>query len=278
MLEVRKAVLTDAGYASRFLPITKTIPKSMLPIGDKPIIHHIVEECMVAGIKEIIVVATEEGKPMINDYFNNTVEHIYKMLAKQNKESRFKKVSEVFTLPNVIVITQERNLPYGNGTPILSAKPYVGEEPFIYLYTDDIVFGHSSVQELIEEYNNHSGESSIIAAAKRPDLDPTKYGMIKLKNRSNILDYIIEKPEKDKSPSSLVSFGRYLFTTHIYKYIKPVEGNLGKDKELWTTDAITRMNKEREVYVKEIKGKWLTTGDPLSYLETCLEYSKKYQV
>jgi UTP--glucose-1-phosphate uridylyltransferase len=269
MQKVRKAVLTDAGYATRFLPITKTIPKSMLPILDKPIIHYIVEECMQAGITEVIVVATEEGKSMINDYFNNTVEHIYKQLIKQNKESRLKKISDVFTLPNVVVITQDRHLPYGNGTPMLSAKTYIGDEPFIYIYTDDLILGESGVKDLVEAFEENNGEHSVIGVADRPEMDLSLYGIAKLKRKTSFLDYIVEKPKKGKAPSSLISMGRYLFTPHIFKHIKPTEENLGKDNELWTADAVDRLNKEKPVVVKVLSGEWVTTGDPDSYLETC---------
>lgn len=272
--KVKKAVLTDAGYATRFFPITKTIPKSMLPIMDKPIIHYIVEECAKAGITEVIVVATEEGKSIINDYFNNPVEHIYKQLVKQDKESRFKRISEVFTLPNVVVITQDKNLPYGNGTPIHCARPYIGDEPFIYLFTDDFILGKSGSLELVEMFEKYDGKHSVIAVKDRPDLDPSKYGMVKQNDSSEFLDFIVEKPEKGKSPSSLISFGRYLFTPHIFKYVKPLEENLGKDHELWCTDAITRMNHEYPVLVKSISGEWLTTGDPENYLETIIKLSK----
>ena len=101
--KVRKAVLTDAGYATRFLPITKTLPKSMIPILDKPITHYIVEECMVAGITEIIIVATEEGKSIYEDYFHNTVQHIYQQLQKQGKEERFRKVNPPKSCTLVVV-------------------------------------------------------------------------------------------------------------------------------------------------------------------------------
>ena len=113
-----KAVITDAGFASRFLPITKTIPKAMLPLGPKPIMQYVVEECVAGGIKEIIIVATHEGKPIYEDYFNNPCEKIYKQLASQNKLDRFESVREVLDLADITVIEQDPELPYGNGSPI----------------------------------------------------------------------------------------------------------------------------------------------------------------
>lgn len=273
--KVRKAVLTDAGYATRFLPITKTLPKSMLPIMDKPITHYIVEECMKAGITEIIIVATQEGQPIYEDYFHNTVQHIYQQLEKQGKEERFGKVAQVFSLPNIIVITQDKNLPYGNGTPALSAKPYVGNEPFLYIYTDDMVFGKSRAVEMIEEYEKAGDDvAGVIPAKDLPNADVTKYGMIKLKDGTeDVLDFIIEKPKPEDAPSSLVSFSGYLLTPKIFEYLEPKETNLGLDKELWMVDAIHRMAKEHKVLVKNISGEWKTTGDPMNYLETMIDYA-----
>ena len=130
-----KAVITDAGFASRFLPITKTIPKAMLPLGAKPIMQHVVEECVAAGIKDIIIVATPDGKPIYEDFFSNPVEKIEKQLASQGKSDRFECVKQVLDMANVTVIEQDQSLPYGNGSPIVSAKPYLNEdEAFIACY------------------------------------------------------------------------------------------------------------------------------------------------
>lgn len=277
--KIRKAVLTDAGYATRFLPITKTLPKSMLPVWDKPITQFVVEECMKAGISEIIIVATEEGKPFYEDYFHNSVQHIYEMLQKQNKESRFEKVRDVFSLPNIVVITQDRSLPYGNGTPALCAKPYIGNEPFLYIYTDDLVFGESRAKELLDVYYSSGDEiKAIIPAKEIPGIDVTKYGMIRLKEgTNNLLDGIVEKPKKDESPSELVSFSGYVLTPDIFSYLNPTRENLGKDDELWMVDAIERLAKEHPVLVHRIAGNWVTTGDPVNYLKTVLEYTLEYE-
>ena len=250
----------------------------MLPIWDKPITQYIIEECMLAGITQIIMVATEEGKPFYDDYFHNTVQHIYETLQKQNKSSRFKKVADVFELPNIIVITQDKNLPYGNGSPALSAKPYLDDEPFLYIYTDDLVFGSSRSAELLAKYNEVGDDvMGIIPAKEMPGIDVTKYGMIKLKEgTTDQLDYIIEKPDKDKSPSNLVSFSGYLLMTKIFDYLAPTPQNLGKDGELWMVDAIHRMAKDHPVLVNNVQGEWLTTGDPANYLKTVLTYTLKY--
>ena len=266
-----KAIITDAGYASRYLPITKTIPKAMLPFGNKPIIQMAVEECAEAGIREIIIVATPEGKPIYEDYFGNAVNHIRKQLVAQGKVERYNStVLQVLDLPKIRVIVQDPALPYGNGSPIASARDYFGEdEAFIVLYSDDVVFGSSDAKSLIDAYEKHPDAKAIIMAQ---EVDPSavdKYGIVSLKNGDK-LDYIVEKPSVDKAPSTLVSYGRYLVTTEIFDHLKP--GNEGLDDELWTVDAITAMVSRGDVYVVKTEGQWVTTGDPKNYFLAHLKY------
>ena len=266
-----KAIITDAGYASRYLPITKTIPKAMLPFGNKPIIQMAVEECAEAGIREIIIVATPEGKPIYEDYFGNAVNHIRKQLVAQGKVERYNStVLQVLDLPKIRVIVQDPALPYGNGSPIASARDYFGEdESFIVLYSDDVVFGSSDAKSLIDAYEKHPDAKAIIMAQ---EVDPSavdKYGIVSLKDGDK-LDYIVEKPSVDKAPSTLVSYGRYLVTTEIFDHLKP--GNEGLDDELWTVDAITAMVSRGDVYVVKTEGQWVTTGDPKNYFLAHLKY------
>ena len=128
---------------------------------------------------------------------------------------------------------------------------------------------------MIEVYEN-SGDDvyGVIPAQDLPNIDVTKYGMIKIKEGTeNVLDYIIEKPSKEESPSSLVSFSGYLLRPEIFNYLEPTTSNLGKDSELWMVDAIHRMAKEKTVLVKPISGQWKTTGDPVNYLQTSIDFA-----
>ena len=270
-----KAVITDAGFASRFLPITKTIPKAMLPLGPKPIMQHVVEECVAAGIKQIIIVATPDGKPIYEDFFNNPVEKIEKQLASQGKSDRFESVKQVLDMADVTVIEQDQSLPYGNGSPIVSAKPYLNDdEAFVALYSDDLVFGEGDVKTLIEAYAQNPEAKAIITAQEMPEETWKKYGMIALADKEKMtLDHIVEKPATpDQSPSNLTSYGRYLLTPDIFKYLVP--GNTGLDNELWTVDAITRLTQDGDVIITKSRGKWLTTGDPKNFFMAYQEYVK----
>ncbi len=267
-----KAIITDAGFASRYLPITKTIPKAMLPIGAKPIMQLVVEECVEAGIEEIIVVATPEGKPIYEDYFNNAITKIKKQLHSQGKDDRYEAVAKVLNFPKVTVIEQDQSYPYGNGSPIASARKYIqDDEAFVVLYSDDVVFGSSDVKTLIDAYAEHPEAKAIIIAQEMPREVLNKYGIIKLADEAKMtLDNIVEKPKIEDAPSNLTSYGRYLLTPEVFDYLKP--NNTGLDNELWTVDAITKMAEHGEVIVEKTRGEWMTTGDPKNYFLAHLKY------
>jgi UTP--glucose-1-phosphate uridylyltransferase len=184
---VRKAVITDAGFASRYLPITKTVPKAMLPLGNRPIMQFVVEECVEAGIEEIIVVATPEGKPIYEDYFNNNVNRIRKQLSAQGKEDRYEPVQHVLDFPKIVVIVQDPSLPYGNGSPVSSAQKFVeGEEAFLVLYSDDIVFGKpGDAKVMVDLYNQDPSVEGIIMAQEVSPKVVDKYGIISFQQGSD---------------------------------------------------------------------------------------------
>ena len=272
-MAIKKAIITDAGFASRYLPITKTIPKAMIPIGAKPVMQLCVEECMEAGIEEIVIVPTPNTMScdIYDDYFHNKSENVKTLLDKQGKSERFEPVEEVLNFPKITVIEQDINLPYGNGAPIVSAKKFVeNEEAFVVLYSDDLIFGNSDVKTLVETYNKHPKAKAVIAAKEMPEEVWHKYGMIALKENGT-LSHIVEKPKTpDLSPSSLTSYGRYLLTPEVFEYLVP--SNVGLDNELWTVDAITKLAEVGDVIVAKSKGRWMTTGDPKNYFLAHLEY------
>lgn len=268
-----KAIITDAGFASRYLPITKTIPKAMIPIGAKPVMQLCVEECAEAGIDEIIIVATPntKSKEIYDDYFHNPSENVKALLDKQGKSERFEPVEKVLNFPKITVIEQDPNLPYGNGSPIVSAKKFVeNDEAFVVLYSDDLILGEGDVKTLIEKYKEHPEAKAVIATQEMPEETWSKFGMVALKDNGT-LSHIVEKPKTpDLSPSNLTSYGRYLLTPEVFEYLVPE--NTGLDDELWTVDAITKLAEHGDVVVAHSKGKWITTGDPKNYFMAHLEY------
>ena len=238
-----KVIITDAGFASRFLPWTKTNPKAMVPMGNKPIMQLVVEECAAAGIRDIIIVTTAEGKPIYEDYFSNAVNHVRKQLRAQGKLDRYAEVQHVLDLPKIRIIVQDPALPYGNGSPVVSAKDYIADdEAFIVCYSDDIVLGSSDVATLLESFDRHPDASAIIMAQEVQRKEVSKYGIVSLRD-GNLLDNIVEKPSVDEAPSTLASYGRYLLTPRVFDHLRP--NATGKDGELWTVDAITQMAHNR---------------------------------
>jgi UTP--glucose-1-phosphate uridylyltransferase len=271
---IRKAIITDAGFASRYLPVTKTLPKAMLPLGNKPIMQFMVEECVEAGITEIIIVSTPEGKPIYEDYFHNSVIRIKKQLAAQDKSERYEEVQRILDYPSrITVITQDESLPYGNGAPVASAQKYVeGEEAFLVLYSDDVVFGSpGDAKALVDAYAANPDAEGIIMAQTVDKAVVDKFGIISFKANSNSqLDNIIEKPDLGTEPSQLASYGRYLLKPSIFEFLSP--NGTGKDGELWTVDAITQVAKTKKVLVEQTNGEWMTTGDPENYFRAHLKY------
>lgn len=272
-----KAIITDAGFASRFLPITKTIPKAMLPLGNRPIMQLVVEECVAAGIQEIIIVATHEGKSLYEDYFTNAVPHIRSLLSAQGKLDRYEPVQAVLDLPKITVIEQDPSYPYGNGSPIASARQFIDDdEAFVVAYSDDVVFGASAVRELMDAFAKKPEAAAIIAAQRVPHEEIKKYASVSVRtDQPELVEGLVEKPRPEDAPSDLASYGRYLLTPEIFEFLKPQM--TGLDNELWTADAIASLIPTGRVYVETTSGNWMTTGDPKNYFAAQLKYAIDYE-
>ncbi|MBQ6130682.1 NTP transferase domain-containing protein [Candidatus Saccharibacteria bacterium] len=261
----QKAVITDAGLASRFLPLTKTIPKGLLPLGSRPIIELVIEECAAAGIKEILLVVSDRSKPLYEHYFTDPAESAYTLLSSQGKLDRFAPVSHVLNdLPEIKLVIQDPSYPYGNGSPIASVKDYIDpDEAFIALWSDDVVFGDSAVKDLLAAFEKHPDALAILGCQEVPHAEIKKYASVDFDPETEILNDLIEKPEPDSAPSDLASYGRYLLTPEIFTYLKPE--NTGKDNELWLPEMIARLVPTQKVFAKKTSGLWMTTGDPRNY-------------
>jgi len=266
-----KAIITDAGFASRFLPITKTIPKGMLPIGNRPAIQLVIEECLEAGITELILVVTPEGKNIYEDYFFNPVNKVEAQLAAQGKSDRFEPVKKVLNFPKITIITQDPALPYGNGSPIASAKSLISsDEAFIAIYSDDIVYGQSAVKDLVDAFSTHPDARAIIGCQLVPHTEIQKYAAVDYDEQTGVLHGLVEKPALEEAASDLASYGRYLLTPEVFEYLTP--SHTGKDDELWLAEAIARLIPTGKVYAKQTSGLWMTTGDPKNYSFALLKY------
>ena len=267
-MKITKAIVAVAGSGTRFLPVTKSIPKELLPIVDKPIIQLVVEELAAAGIKDIILV-TKHKKNLFQDYFSQN-KILENELSQAGKNEILKKVRKITNLANFIFVKQVG--PYGNGAPVLSAASLVDGEPFIYVWGDDLVKSKVSfTKQMIDDYNKTGHLMIGIQAVPCSQVD--RYGIVKLKPGTRQIEDIIEKPPVKEAPSALADFGRMILNQEIIDILKNIP--LGKGNELWIVDAIRQyVRSGGEFYAKKVKdGQWLTTGDPINYLKTILEYA-----
>lgn len=269
MKKIKKAIVAVAGSGTRLLPATKSMPKEMLPIVDKPIIQLVVEELVAAGIEDIILVTKWDKKPL-EDHFDHSwaLEHD---LAKAGKKDKLKEIKRISELANFIYVRQKG--PYGNGTPVLSAASLVKDEPFMYVWGDDLVKSKVPfAKQMVDDYNKTG--HLMIGVQEVPKNQVDRYGIVSLRDKKTLeLDDIIEKPTINKAPSQLADFGRMILNQDIIDILKKTK--LGKGKELWIVDAIRNYLKNGgKFYAKKVEdGEWLTTGDPLNLLKATLKYA-----
>lgn len=273
MNKIKKAIIACAGYGTRFLPETKSVPKEMLPIIDKPIIQYIVEELVESGIEDIIMVIRGSNYNLGNHFDDNfELENHLKINKKFDKLEEVKRLSQ---MANFVYIRQNLTLPYGNGTPLFCAKDLLNEgEYFAYIFADDLILSEKPcLSQLIEKSNEHGG-AIIVGSQEVPMNQVHKYGIINLKDKdSGLISGIIEKPKQEEAPSNLADFGRFILSYDIIKEIS--KKSLGKDNELWLVDAINEVCKYRDVYNVSVEGEWLTTGDPLNYIKALIKFALK---
>jgi len=272
MSVIRKAVITAAGFGSRFLPITKTFPKEMLPIIDKPIIQYLVEEAAEAGIEEVIIVASPGEVTKFEDYFYGSATNIRTLMIRQGKLDRWDKVEQVFKLPKITIMPQDDRLPYGNGRPILTAKDLLNhDDAFVVMFGDDMVLAQPGATKQMIDFFEQNPCDGVLAVQEVPDDEVNRYGMVKLKEGTkDQVEMVIEKPKKEEAPSNLASYGRFILTPKVFDYLKPEA--TGLDGELWLQDANMQVAKHGVMRVKVVDGEWMTTGDPIRYMKTHVKY------
>lgn len=265
---IKKAVVAVAGSGTRLLPATKSMPKEMLPIVDKPIVQLVVEELVEGGIEDIILVTKWDKKPL-EDHFDSSPA-LENELKKNGKEKLLEKIKKISEMANFIYVRQKG--PYGNGTPVLSAANLVKNEPFVFAWGDDLVKSRVSfTKQMINDYEKYG--HLMIGVQPVPEKEVERYGIVKLKKGTMQIENIIEKPSLKQAPSQLADFGRMILNQDIIDILRKT--SLGKNNELWVVDAIKTYVKQGGIFLaKPVKnGQWLTTGDPLNYLKTVLTYA-----
>lgn len=265
---IKKAIVAVAGSGTRLLPATKSMPKEMLPIVDKPIVQLVVEELVAAGIEDIVLVTKWDKKPLEDHFDYNWA--LIDELKKAGKQKLLDEVRGIADLANFIYVRQKG--PYGNGTPVLSAASIVKNEPFMFVWGDDLVKAKTPfAKQMVDDYNK---TGHLMIGVQEVPLDQVnRYGIVKLKKGSMRIEDIVEKPSIENTPSRLADFGRMILNQDIVNILKKTA--LGKGNELYLVDALRSYIKNGgEFYAKKIKdGEWLTTGDPLNYMKTMLKYA-----
>jgi UTP--glucose-1-phosphate uridylyltransferase len=279
MQKVTKAVIPAAGFGTRFLPQTKAMPKEMLPIVDKPVIQYIVEELVDAGITDIIIV-TGYHKRTIEDHFDNPSTDLIENLKMggEKKKSLLDSVMKISTMANFAYVRQKG--PYGNGTPLMNVRHLIGNEPFIYTWSDDFIASEPSrFKQLVASYEKY-GYSSMASVRAKTDADYDRYGFAggpELEPGIIDCNVIVEKPGKANAPSDLANVSGYLLTPDIFDYLDTVLANLKPGEEFYYNDALKLMLKDgKHVLATEIKnGKYYDTGNKLEYMKTQIEFALK---
>ena len=263
-MKVRKAVITAAGWGTRFLPITKTQPKEMLPLVNKPLIQYSVEEAIACGV-ELVVIVTSLGKRDIEDYFDRSFELEY-MLEQKGEIAMAEEVRRLSSMADICYVRQKQQL--GLGHALLTAKNLIGDEPFVVLLPDDI-FEHQErvLMKMLDAYQQYNG--SIIAAERVAAEQISRYGIIEPVNVAErihrVLD-LVEKPSPDKAPSNLAIMGRYVLTPEVFDVLESTPP--GRNGEIQLTDGLRQMLLRHPMYAYEFEGERYDAGTPLGWLET----------
>lgn len=275
MKKVRKAIIPAAGYGTRFLPATKALPKEMLPIIDTPTIQFIVEEAVKAGIEDIIIV-TGKQKRAIEDHFDRNVELEVELLNK-GKLAMLEKVTHPTTLANIHYVRQKEMA--GLGDAILTAKSFIGDEPFAVLLGDDVVINEKTpaIKQLIDECE--ATGNSIIGVQQVPESQTHRYGVIDPKGHEGRLyevNTFVEKPKQGTAPSNLAIMGRYVLTPGIFKHLAKKQVGVGGEIQL--TDAIQMLNEEEKVFAYDFEGNRYDVGETIGFVKTTIDFALKSEL
>jgi UTP--glucose-1-phosphate uridylyltransferase len=269
-MKIRKAVVTAAGWGTRFLPATKAQPKEMLPLVDKPIIQYVIEEAVASGIKHIIIV-TAIGKRAIEDHFDRSfeLEHI---LQKKGNAELLGKLKSISELADISYIRQKEQL--GLGHAIMVTRELIGDEPFAVFLPDDLIQADvPAMKQMIEVYNRY--KHSVIAVQPVAKEDTKAYGIIgpeqQLEDRVYKVLSLVEKPEPKEAPSNLAIVGRYILTPEIFGMLDRTSP--GKGGEIQLTDGLKLLLEKQPIYAYQFEGTRYDTGMPLGFLKASVEFA-----
>lgn len=270
MTKVRKAIIPAAGLGTRFLPATKTIPKEMLPIVDRPTILFIVEEAIRAGIEDIVLIQGRQ-KTSIEDFFDVTYE-LEDKLERDGKEKMIEQLKRIRSMANIISIRQKQ--PLGLGHAVYSGKPVVGDEPFAVLLGDEIMInkeGEETPTATLARSYETTGLSTV-AVMEVPASETHKYGIVEgdvQPSGAVRVRNVIEKPSPGQTTSRLALPGRYVFSAEIFQYLENAQP--GKNGEIQLTDGMTALASGSGLLASQFHARRYDAGDKLGFLQANIE-------
>ena len=271
-MKVRKAIIPAAGLGTRLLPNTKSIPKEMLPLVDKPVLQYIVEEAVSAGVEQILII-TNRGKSPIEDYFDYAPDLESRLLA-DGKDKEAKTIREVADMADVYFVRQKETK--GLGHAVWRAKSFVGNEPFAILLGDDIMLSETPVlKQLVDAAEANS--CSAIAIREFPGEEICKYSSVKLEEKLSDRVYRIgdmnEKPTMDERLSNFAIMGRYVLTPAIFDILEQTPP--GRNNEIQLTDGMRQLCHVEPMCAVDFEGKRYDTGNLKGYLESIIDFALK---
>ena len=271
--KIKKAILPVAGFGTRFLPATKSQPKEMLPVVDKPVIQYLVEEAVASGVEEIIFV-TGRGKRAIEDHFDVSYE-LEDTLVEKNKHDLLAAVQKISGLAKFSYVRQP--MPLGDGHAILQAAHIVGDEPALVLFGDCLYDSETPAsKQLIETYEKYG--DSVIGLSHVEKQEVSKFGVIegvKLDETNYEIKNIVEKPKPEETQSNLVAVGKYIITPEVMEILRTMK--TGKSGEIRLADAFEIMlANNRPIYGKDLEGEWLDTGDKFNFIKASIKLGLKH--
>lgn len=278
MKKIRKAVIPAAGIGTRVLPATKAQPKEMLPIIDKPAMQYLVEELIDSGITEILII-TGRNKESIENHFDYSYE-LETILKERGKVELLQVVEGISNLANIYYVRQKE--PLGLGHAISRAESFVGDEPFVVLLGDDIMYTEDTkkpvTKQLIDKYEKLGG-GNILGVQKVKHTETSKYGIIDIKEiidkRTFSVKNFIEKPTVSEAPSDYAALGRYVLEPQIFKYLKEVRPGAGGEIQL--TDAILKMTLDyNNLYAYDFEALRYDTGDKFGMFRATVEFGLRH--
>jgi UTP--glucose-1-phosphate uridylyltransferase len=270
---VRKVVFPAAGLGTRFLPATKSMPKEMLPVVDKPIIQYGVEEAVQSGIRNVIIV-TGRGKSAMEDHFDISYE-LETVLSSRGKTTLLAAARSVSELTDVSYIRQKEAL--GLGHAVLRAAELVGPEPFAVILPDDVIHAKTPcIRQLIDVHEKY--EAPVLAVMEVPNDKISAYGVVDAEHVSENVYRIrdmVEKPKASEAPSNLAIIGRYVMTPDIFDSLRQTAPGAGAEIQL--TDGIRHLLKSRPVYAVKFEGTRYDAGDKLGFLKATVEFALRHE-